>query len=60
MEEIALWPQVLSSAGVASKRASETLIQSGVVTVNGKVILVPQHMVVASIDEVSFALLSNT
>ena len=38
-------PQVLAAAGVASRRASEDLIFSGAVTVNGKRCLVPQTSV---------------
>lgn len=45
--------QVIAAAGIASKRASEAIVQAGEVKVNGKVVLLPQHPVIASIDEVS-------
>jgi 23S rRNA pseudouridine2605 synthase len=37
--------KILAGAGVASRRAAEELITSGVVTVNGKKVLVPQTFV---------------
>lgn len=37
--------QVLAEAGVASRRASEELIQAGKVTVNGQVVTIPQTLV---------------
>lgn len=41
--------KILAAAGVASRRAAEELIFSGKVTVNGKIVLIPQTFV--SIDE---------
>ena len=44
--------QVIAAAGVASKRASEAIVQAGDVKVNGKVVLHPGQPVIASVDEV--------
>ena len=44
--------QVVAQAGIASRRAAEDLVTSGLVKVNGKVVMVPQHMVLASVDTV--------
>ncbi len=45
--------KVLASAGVASRRACEELIFSGKVTVNGKLVLVPQTLVSLEKDELA-------
>lgn len=45
--------KILARAGVASRRAAEELIASGVVTVNGKVVKVPQTMVDPDKDLIS-------
>jgi len=42
--------KVLAAAGVASRRASETLIFDGHVSVNGEIVLVPQTMVDGTSD----------
>ncbi|KAK9798576.1 hypothetical protein WJX73_000978 [Symbiochloris irregularis] len=44
--------KVLAGAGVSSRRAAEDLIFDGQVTVNGKIVLVPQTFVDAGKDEV--------
>src|SRR5262245_57071653 len=44
--------KTLAAAGVASRRAAETLIFDGKVTVNGAVALLPQTMVDASKDKI--------
>ena len=54
MVSLTVWAvQVIAAAGVASKRASEAIVQNGVVKVNGKVVTLPQHPVIASVDEAS-------
>lgn len=45
--------KVLAAAGVASRRACEELIFSGKVTVNGKLVLVPQTLVSLEKDELA-------
>lgn len=44
--------KILAAAGVASRRASEHLIFSGQVQVNGKTVLVPQTLVTLGVDEI--------
>ena len=43
----------LSSAGVASRRASETIIFDGRVTVNGEKVIIPQTLVDSDVDVVT-------
>jgi 23S rRNA pseudouridine2605 synthase len=45
--------KILASAGVASRRAAETLIFDGHVTVNGNKVLVPQTMVDPEVDMIA-------
>ena len=45
--------QVVAQAGIASRRKAEELVECGAVKVNGRVVIVPQHMVLPTIDEVS-------
>jgi 23S rRNA pseudouridine2605 synthase len=45
--------KVLAAAGVASRRASEELIFRGKVTVNGKVVVVPQTLVSVETDTIA-------
>lgn len=45
--------KILASAGVASRRAAETLIFDGRVTVNGRKVLVPQTLVDPEVDAIS-------
>ena len=45
--------KVLAQAGIASRRASEELIFSGKVMVNGKIVLVPQTHVTLGKDSIS-------
>lgn len=44
--------KVLARAGIASRRASEELIFSGAVSVNGKIVLVPQTLVSLAKDRI--------
>ena len=44
--------QVVAQAGIASRRKAELLVEQGAVKVNGRVVLVPQHMILPTIDEV--------
>lgn len=44
--------KILAAAGVASRRAAEELIFAGKVTVNGKIVLVPQTFVSIDKDEI--------
>ena len=46
--------KALAGAGIASRRAAEELIFEGRVTVNGKVVKVPQTLVNLKLDHVSF------
>jgi 23S rRNA pseudouridine2605 synthase len=45
--------KILASCGVSSRRASEELIFAGKVTVNGRVIRLPQHLVDETRDSIS-------
>jgi 23S rRNA pseudouridine2605 synthase len=44
--------KILAQAGVASRRAAETLIFSGQVKVNGKIVIIPQTFVSLEHDEI--------
>ena len=46
--------KALAAAGIASRRACEELIFDGKVTVNGKIILKPEHHVDLAIDDVRY------
>lgn len=45
--------KILAAAGVASRRASEELIFSGLVKVNGEIVKIPQTLVDLSIDHIT-------
>lgn len=46
--------KVLAAAGIASRRACEELIFDGKVTVNGKIILKPEHHVDIEVDDIRY------